>query len=764
MHQTAGSFIIQRDSLGIEALPCVGSSLECFVPERSSHILPIVAFLAVLSSACGQKPQTVRVAAQPTRLDAAPAVTVAPAAPVEPWDPRGPLAEGETYALGTPELGRESVAEARAQGLLDVDLSDAWAPFIFSESDGPGKPVKANNYRATFVALANDRQSPEEILMETLQGALAAMSAAGVPLEKGAAETAEGRRAIAEAKRAVRVQRDRNYLEAYGIPPTLSVLLARFEEDRGKSCYAQVDLPGLASFDGTVTYQSREQSKHEYSEALSDASWVEKLLAGDKSAADATTGKVQLAPNDDTAKTDDSRDALLVRLAREDRKTAARIERYRRGQARLRAVRAVQARLICEGLLSPRNKYIHGLFDLATNQALAAWERKNDIFGWGFLGGETLAALQRPQMDLHFDTFRRILMERIADAAGILEDGSAAGGKRPAIYKDAAGKEHPVPNLIGDDADALLAELKIRTPDDVAIFLRRVGREGLATLHVAYRPGPLPPYYGPHMELSVEIDRGDVWYDFPFDEGGKPIVQQRVNFPTLTVFVDWQKQKIPLVHWRTTIGSWRSETHANGKVYYRYKNSDVGPRIWQEIVASPVWIPPDSTPAKDLLTRKTLDRDVGPVTVVNTDVMGPGFQSAYGLVLAIHHRKSGGQLFDNQIRTHGSDDYTSIARRFSHGCHRLVNNRAVRMFDFILRRRPFERVGNQPLNLRKRFTYEDKQYEYLLDTRGYYYELKQPIPVLVTEGRIMGKTKRPVEAFVPKPGVDYGAGEDEGGP
>jgi hypothetical protein len=178
-------------------------------------------------------------------------------------------------------------------------------------------------------------------------------------------------------------------------------------------------------------------------------------------------------------------------------------------------------------------------------------------------------------------------------------------------------------------------------------------------------------------------------------------------------------------------------------------------------VASPVWIPPDSTPAKDLLTRKTLDRDVGPVTVVNTDVMGPGFQSAYGLVLAIHHRKSGSKLFDNQIRTHGSDDYTSIARRFSHGCHRLVNSRAVRMFDFILRRRPFERVGNQPLNLHKRFTYEDKQYEYLLDTRGYYYELKQPIPVLVTEGRIMGKTKHPVEAYVPKPGVDYGDGEDE---
>jgi hypothetical protein len=719
----------------------------------------------VLALACEQKSQPGRVVDQHTRFDATVSTSVEPAAPVVSWDPRGPLGDGETYALGSPENRREPVAEARAQGLLDVDLSDEWAPFIFSDSDGAGHPAKPNRYRATFIALANDRRSPEEILMDTPQGALAAMSAAGVALEKGAAETSEGRHAIAEAKRAVRVQRDRNYLEAYGIPPTLTVLLGRFEEDRGKTCLSQVDLPGLASFDGMVTYQSREQAKREYGEALSDAAWVERILAGDKSAADATTGKVQLAPKNDKANAEandeNSRDALLARIARDDRKQGARIERYRRGQARLRAVRAVQARLICEGLLSPRIKYVHGLFDLATNQALAAWERKNDIFGWGFLGGETLAALQRPQMALHLDTFRRVLMERIADAAGILEDGSVAGGKKPATYKDAAGKEHPVPNLIGDYADALMSELKIHTSEDVAIFLRRVGRECLATLHVAYRPGPLPPYYGPHMELSVEIDRGDVWYDFPFDEDGKPVAQPRVNFPTLTVFVDWQKQKIPLVRWRTTIGSWRSEIQKNGKVYFKYKNSDVGPLIWQEIVASPVWIPPDGTPVKDLLARKTLDRDVGPVTVVNTDVMGPGFQSAYGLVLAIHHRKSGSKLFDNQIRTHGSDDYTSIARRFSHGCHRLVNSRAVRMFDFILRRRPFERIGNQPMSLRKRFIYEDKQYEYLLDTRGYYYELKQPISVLVTEGKIMGKTKRPIEAYVPKPGVDYGEGEEE---
>jgi len=56
---------------------------------------------------------------------------------------------------------------------------------------------------------------------------------------------------------------------------------------------------------------------------------------------------------------------------------------------------------------------------------------------------------------------------------------------------------------------------------------------------------------------------------------------------------------------------------------------------------------------------------------------------------------------------------------------------------------------------------DDKQYEYVLDSRGYYYELKQPIHVTVTEGRILGKRKRPVDVLMPNPGVDYVDEEDE---
>jgi hypothetical protein len=320
------------------------------------------------------------------------------------------------------------------------------------------------------------------------------------------------------------------------------------------------------------------------------------------------------------------------------------------------------------------------------------------------------------------------------------------------------GAERPVPDLIGEHVDALLSQLRIEGPVDLARFLRTMGPQGLARLQVAFAAPPRPPYYAAEMDLEVEIDRGDVWYELPLDDQGRPIEQRRERYPHLTVFVRWNKQRIPLARWRTTIGSWRSELGADGKVYYKYKSSDVGPRLWKHVVAAPVWVPPDSTPGKDLLTRKELDPQVGPVTVVNTEVMGPGFQSAYGLVMAIHHEgRPGGGLFDNQIRTHGSVDYTSIARRFSHGCHRLVNTRAVRLFGFILRHRAYQRLGSSPVKVKKFFTVDEERYGYELTTRGYYYQLRKPVPVNVLEGRIMGELKKPIEAYVRKPGVDYGA-------
>jgi hypothetical protein len=659
------------------------------------------------------------------------------------WDDARPLSPGQVFVLAPEGLHPDSADAAHREGLLVVDLTDDWAPFIFSESDGAGKQAKPNPYRYTFIALANDRVTPDELFLESPAGQAAVLSTvpAAARSQTPNERSAEEQRALERARQALLAERSPNFLEVYGIPPTLSVLARRVAQDGAKTCYATVDPEALRSLDFEVSFQSRERARADYEEAIDDAEWVVAALAAIGEDAGG------LSPDAAAAKL----------LAADPQVDTARLDRYRRGQTRLRAVRAVQDRLVCEGLLKS-DRFTPGAFDLATHQALAVFERENDIFGWGFISGETKEALLRSPFELHLETFRRILAERVADAAGIVEDGSAAKGNEGARYVDEAGGERPLPNVIGDFLASLQAAMQITNADDLAAFLQKFGADGFGRLFVAFPPPPLPPYYAPVMDLSAEIDRGDVWYDVPLDTNGKPLAQLRQRYPSFTLFVDWRGQKIPLVRWRTTIGSWRSEVGADGHVYLKYKNSDVGPRIWRNIVAAPVWVPPASTPGKDLLTKKVFDRKVGAVNVVNTEVMGPGFASAYGLVMAIHLKMlEDGGLFDNKIRTHGSVDYTSIARRFSHGCHRLVNNRAVRLFDFVLRHRKFVRLGNHPLGgLKRRFSYHGRRYEYALSTRGYYFDLRPPLPVTVSEGRVLGAAKEPIQQYVRKPGVDYG--------
>ena len=283
----------------------------------------------------GPRPAAAPVAVKPTR----PPIPARPAPPV--------LAEGQTYVYDRGVAKPAAVADAHAGGLLDVDLGDNWAPFILQ--DGDGADAKPNAYRETFVGLANDEIE------------------------------AEG-----EASRAG----EHNYLEAFGIPPTLSVLAARMEADAAparEACIDAVDRPGLEAFTGDVGYLDRDRSKRDYEQELHDADWLEKEVG-----ARVATGM--------------TRDAALGAL-HDDPKARGRVDRETRGRARVRAVRAAQARLLCEGLLSPRSRFVAGMYDLPTHEALATWERKNDVFGWGFLGGETLGLMLAPSRSLLLDAF-----------------------------------------------------------------------------------------------------------------------------------------------------------------------------------------------------------------------------------------------------------------------------------------------------------------------------------------------------------------------
>ena len=617
--------------------------------------------------------------------------------------------------------GQERLVDAdfsASKGLVVVDLTDDWAPMLFADGETTeGKPL-INRYRQVFVGLANNKTDAD-----------------GQPL----------------------APHEKNYLELFGIPPSFSVLRERFLNDEGHDC-SEVDtakLLGTKSIPAWGESTEREElTKHERRKVNLAKAAIEMGLA------DIAALALDTAPDN-------------ARLARE-------AKQHQAFEAKREAFAQVEKRMICEGRMNPA-KHKVGKFDTALRTAVTDFQRETMLLDRTDIGSSTLQAMARSVGENNMLALRRVLSERATHAGGIIEDGSVnpapkdGSEARPGpTYKTMTGEERPVPDLVTPATDATLDWLGIETAEDALAFFKRHKASDFRWLKVAVPFPPKPDYYGDHMDLSVEIDRGDVWYDFPFDAKGDATYQPRKILPSLTLFTKWRGERVPLVKWRSTVGGWRTEMASDGHEYMRYKGSDVGPRVWRHIVAAPVWIPPESTPLGGMTKRKWVNGRSQYVT--NYDEVGPGYLSAYGLAMAINverqvHSDGHVTYFDNGIRAHGSSDYRSLSGRFSHGCHRLYNNLAVRLFSFVLKHRERKTVGPVNLDFRRSFYRDEKTFDLRLPVRGYYFLLDPPMQVEVLEGNIKGKLKKPIEGYVKKPGEEYptdkpphlGGGQDKAG-
>jgi hypothetical protein len=235
------------------------------------------------------------------------------------------------------------------------------------------------------------------------------------------------------------------------------------------------------------------------------------------------------------------------------------------------------------------------------------------------------------------------------------------------------------------------------------------------------------------MALDVEIDRGDVWYDLRH----RPrVAQQRA---ALVLYVTSGDRRIALVRWPTTIGGWQDEI--TDGIEKKWKESPVGRRVWRDLYVAPTWLPPTSTPDRELVRH-----DGGGRYELRRESMGPSYRSAYGLAMLVHHkidrRRGLDHVEDSGIRTHGTANVTSLARGTSHGCHRLLGVQALRLAGFLLAHRPHVRRGEQR-EWYRRIVRSHGTFRVAIDTRGYLVELDPPIPVNVLPGRIQTRRKTP---------------------
>jgi hypothetical protein len=587
-------------------------------------------------------------------------------------------------------------SQAVTRGLTVLDLSDDWAPRVLAGGKDGFVP-----YREIYTKLANEK--------------------------------------LGDGDEWYRARHDQFY-ELYGIFPSLSVIAKRLAETMRHKCHDAVPNDGLGAMGRALdTWQP-------VMEQRSDMGYG-KMIEGQL--VDAARRK-QLP----------SLDALA-----DDPEWSDKYHKYRELEIRKLAIQQMQAHLRCEGLL--KTDAMDGLLDSKTVVGMQAYHRRHMVVSWQ-LDNETRDTLMTDSRELDFRTLLRTLRERVVGATGVIEDGSAleqpgtvvgrlldAGAFRADDRGDrtdgvageddlpatGAPQERPgAPDWISGATDAAAQALGWWGPGQASEFLQRDERPDRIAVLLPARPA----YHSSHMALRAEIDRGDVWYDYPFLPNGDRRVQPRKRKPTISLFAKHEGKEIELVRWPTTIGGWQPEVLARGgPVKLAYKESTPGPHIWRDVVALPRWIPPSSTPRRDLW-RPKLHGKWG----LKLDTFGPGYASAYGMVMMINHRvekqPDGGQrLIDHGVRAHGSVSYASILDGFSHGCHRMHNHRAVRLSGFLLDHRKHEVRGPMELDYHRTFRFRRLQKTVHFESRGYRYELDPPVPVDVLEGNIRGHAKTP---------------------
>ena len=386
-------------------------------------------------------------------------------------------------------------------------------------------------------------------------------------------------------------------------------------------------------------------------------------------------------------------------------------------------LRAAQGHLRCDGLFE---RAPDGVSDAATAGGLRLYQREHAIVGAGGLDAETRAALSTDSRELDFRALLRVLRERVVDATGVIEDGSALGRRGTVLGRQLDCRDMRwtdrlpplpggAPDLVSPLTEQAAHALGWNDPQSAVAFFRQGGATVTADRHVSLPLDPPPAYHSRHMAIGAEIITG----------GRRPelrLIARPDHGPGVV-----------LVRWPTTKGGWQAEKTGATTVEMTLKRSAMGAFVWRDLISAPAWFPPPTTPDEELV-RKTAEGGYR----VNREAVGPGYRSAYGLVMLVHHRppqiwgtEETPQLYDAQTRTHGTASYRSVTRGTSHGCHRLYSALATRLASFLLDHRPTVRRGPIVAHYRRVLDWKGQKMSLRADTRGYLYELTPPVPVRV---------------------------------
>jgi hypothetical protein len=665
--------------------------------------------------------------------------TVAQTTPVaEAASPGG----GIMIVEGGRSVGQTTSESARRDGLTVVDLSDDWLPYIFSEE--PGKPQPMRPY---LIDLANGR--------------------------------------FRAGSKYARAREDR-FFEAFGVFPSLNLVRRRLADSKRHACHERVKDAVLEELSPKNVIPAEEAEKVPNPDAAA-------VAAGDAPAM-ISSGRT-ISPRPLTPAEKRAVIAMQAHLRCEDllsgKANAGRMDR-----------RTVEGLKVYQRLQMLADS---GNVDLETRTALLGDSREQDFRALlralrarvvdvtGLIEDGSALGVQGQVQGRVIDTaeFRPLSAPPTTAKAdhpaqnprtgseppAVRSDGQSPSSRDanppapaegpPAAAADASAKIVPAPDLIAAAAQAASQALGWTSPAAVLASTlvapapppsgsrrpaRKVPRKGPAALPaaVAIRLPPPPPYHSPNMELRAEIDRGQVVLARPqLDKDGhkkwKPPVADR---PTITLYARAGDHEVALCRWPTTIGGWKMFEKSDGTMALKYKESVTGDALWTEVLATPTWHPAPGMPTSHLLIK------VGDTFVPKTEIIGPGYHAAYGLVAMVHkqimsvNEHGEPDLMDLRIRTHGTPGYRTVKRGESNGCHRLHNYEALRLAAFLVKHHANTRDGLVPEDYVRKLQYKGQEVELLSDSKGYRFKLTPPVPVKVLDGDVRGNAKA-VKHMVP---------------
>lgn len=487
------------------------------------------------------------------------------------------------------------------------------------------------------------------------------------------------------------------YFELYGIPPSLGVVRARLADDARHRCH---DDAGPVKIADRIVEESAAGARARIS-----------LARAVRAELEADQRRAKLETLDELAARDGYHRRAVARLAALE--------------ARIAAIRAAQAHLACDDLLE--TPPIDGAYTWHTSDALERFQRGVMVLPTGALDAVTADALSADSRERDLLTALRVLRERVAAAAGLVEDGTAGAGVGTVLgrvlepettwrVRGHGPLDGAAPDLLSPATEAAARALGWTDAASVLAFLAPDAPHVVAVALPA-----VPAYHAAQMDLSVEIDRGDVWLD--------PVPRARsvARRPALVLYATDGARRIPLARWPTTIGGWQKQKE-DDDIVTKWKDSPVGARIWRDLYVGPRWLPPKTTPDRELVRR------IDGRSVLATELLGPSYRAAFGMV-AFVHLVPDKEPWDQGIRTHGTGSLSSLATGVSHGCHRLLGFHVVRLADFVLAHRTHVRRGETPTTYR-RVVRDRGTFRIAIDSLGYRIELDPPVPVTVLPGRI----------------------------